>query len=160
MSSSQKNTNNAVLNTSSPQHRLHDSSPVLPGSGSYAAVQTQDYSPTNIECISSCVIHGKDTSAQSDDANFTRAALEPTPSAGRTRPASERERSCHSIIAIASHWYMLVGGAAIGELSNPPEGHGARFGDMVVGKTRKYTTRALERRQARKRLSLERASSS
>jgi hypothetical protein len=93
MSSSQKNTNNAVLNTSSPQHRLHDSSRVLPGSGSYAAVQTQDYSPTNIECISSCVIHGKDTSAQSDDANFTRAALEPTPSAGRTRPASERERS-------------------------------------------------------------------
>jgi hypothetical protein len=64
---------------------------------------------------------------------------------GNTAFTSERlfsvqptpEGISHSIIAIASHWHMLVGGAAIGELSNPPEGHGARFGDMVVGKTRK-----------------------
>jgi hypothetical protein len=48
---SQNNTNDAALNTSDPQHQLHNSSEPLPGSGSRNAAQTQDYSPANIEDV-------------------------------------------------------------------------------------------------------------
>ncbi|OJA14384.1 hypothetical protein AZE42_07742 [Rhizopogon vesiculosus] len=60
-------------NTSRPQHQLHDSSQLLPGSGSSAAAQTQDYSPANIERMSSSVIHGE-TESVLDDAYSTRRA--------------------------------------------------------------------------------------
>ncbi|KAG2359327.1 hypothetical protein BDR07DRAFT_1415320 [Suillus spraguei] len=40
---------NAISGTARPQHQLHNSSQPLPGPGSRAAVQTQDYSPANIE---------------------------------------------------------------------------------------------------------------
>lgn len=74
---SQDNTDNAALNTSRPQHQLHDSSQPLPGSGSRAAAQTHDYSPENIERMSSSVIYGKTESPPSrgsvDDADSARA---------------------------------------------------------------------------------------
>jgi hypothetical protein len=92
MSSSQNNTNSAGLNTSRPQHQLHDSSQPLPGSGSRAAEQTQDYSPANIERMPSSVIHGKAASVESDDADSTRATMG-TPSAGRTAPGLDSNQS-------------------------------------------------------------------
>jgi hypothetical protein len=77
MSFTSQNTNNTALNTSRPQHQLHDSSQPLPGSESRAAAQTQDYSPTNIERMPSSAIHDRTVSvssnASSDDADSTRA---------------------------------------------------------------------------------------
>ncbi|KAG1750415.1 uncharacterized protein EDB91DRAFT_1243992 [Suillus paluster] len=58
MSSIQTHPNNDALNTSPPQHQLHDSSEPLPGSGSRAGTKTQDYSPANIERMESQEAHG------------------------------------------------------------------------------------------------------
>ncbi|KAG1731027.1 hypothetical protein EDB19DRAFT_1641009 [Suillus lakei] len=140
MSSSQNNTNNAALNTSRPQHQLHDSSQPLPGFGSRATVQTQDYSPANIERMSSSVIHGKDTPTESDDADSTRAT-HGTPSAGDTGPDSHQSESARGNTAFTSERPLGVqptpeGGVAIGGQPNLPEGH-AGFSDKVIGKNAK-----------------------
>ncbi|KAG1767372.1 hypothetical protein EV702DRAFT_754999 [Suillus placidus] len=137
---SQNNTNNAALNTSRPQHQLHDSSQPLPGSGSRAAVQTQDYSPANIERMPSSVVHGKDTPTESDDADSTRATIG-TPSAGRTARDSHQSESARGNTAFTSERPLGVqptpeGGVAIGGQPNLPEGH-AGFSDKVIGKTQK-----------------------
>ncbi|KAG1853198.1 hypothetical protein DFJ58DRAFT_728316 [Suillus subalutaceus] len=112
MSSSQNNTNNVALNTSSPQHQLNDPSQSL-RSGSRATVQTQVSLPANIERVFSSAIHSKNTSAQSDDAYPTRATLGTERQLG-VQPTPED-------------------GIAIDGQPNPPEGH-AGFGD---GKTQK-----------------------
>lgn len=142
MSSSQNNTNSAALNTSRPQHQLHDSSQPLPGSGSRAAVPTQDYSPANIERMSSSEIHGKQATAESDDTDSTRATIG-TPSGGRTAPDldSHQSESARGNTAFTTERPLGVqptpeGGVAIGGQPNLPEGH-ASFGDKVIGKTQK-----------------------
>lgn len=133
--------NNAALNTSRPQHQLHDSSQPLPGSGSRDAVQTQDYSPANIERMYSSVIYGKNASTESDDADSTRATMG-IPSAGRTGPDSACEsESARSNTASTNERPLGVqptpeGGVSIGGQPNLSEGH-AGFGDKVVGKTQK-----------------------
>ncbi|KAG0699603.1 hypothetical protein DFH29DRAFT_983463 [Suillus ampliporus] len=130
-SSSQNNTDNAVLDTSRPQHQLHDSSQPLPGSGSRAAAQTQDYSPANIERMSSSVIHGKNASTESDDADSTRATRGTVPDSqqarGNTAFTSDRPLGVQP---------TQEGGVAIGGQPNLPEGH-AGFGDKAIGKAQK-----------------------
>ncbi|KAG1796983.1 uncharacterized protein HD556DRAFT_1431181 [Suillus plorans] len=142
MSGLQNNPNNAALNTSRPQHQLQDSSQPLPGSGSRDAVQTQDYSPANIERMSSSVIHGKNTSTESDDADSTRATMG-IPSAGRTGPDSceSESESARSNTASTNERPLGAqptpeGGVSIGGQPNLSEGH-AGFGDKVIGKTQK-----------------------
>ena len=93
---SQNNADNAALNTSRPQHQLHDSSQPLPGSESRGATQTQDYSPENIERMSSSFIHGKTESASSrgsvDDADSARATRGTPSAVGTGAGVSETAR--------------------------------------------------------------------
>lgn len=109
--------------------------------------------------MSSSEIHGKQATAESDDADSTRATIG-TPSGGRTAPDLDSHQSesargntaftterplgvqptpegiNHSIMAIKSDSQILAGGVAIGGQPNLPEGH-AGFGDKVIGKTQK-----------------------
>ncbi|KAJ8590345.1 hypothetical protein M405DRAFT_737003 [Rhizopogon salebrosus TDB-379] len=152
MSFTSQNTNNAALNTSRPQHQLHDSSQPLPGSESRAAAQTQDYSPANIERMPSSAIHDRTESvssnASSDDADSTRAtrgtssAVDTGAGVGAHHQLdSPQSASAHGNTAFTSDRPLGVqptseGGVAIGGQPNLPEGH-AGLGDKMVGKTQK-----------------------
>ncbi|KAG0699601.1 hypothetical protein DFH29DRAFT_983462 [Suillus ampliporus] len=133
-SSSQNNTDNAVLDTSRPQHQLHDTSQPLPGSGSRAAAQTQDYSPANIERMSSSVIHGKNASTESDDADSTRATRGTGPDSQQAR--GNTAFTTARLVFNLCKKVLTFCGVAVGGQPNLPEGH-AGFGDKVIGKAQK-----------------------
>ncbi|OAX34679.1 hypothetical protein K503DRAFT_724123 [Rhizopogon vinicolor AM-OR11-026] len=145
MSFDSQNNNNTALNTSRPQHQLHNSSQPLPGSESRAAAQTQDYSPANIERMSSSVIYGE-TESVPDDADSTRATRAPSAvgtgaGASAPHPDSPQSASVRGNTAFTSDRPLDVqptseGGVTIGGQPDLPEGH-AGLDDKIIGKTQK-----------------------